>query len=62
MRTLLVELRDEWVRLEEQIDASNRKLAQFAKQEEGCRRLLTVPGVGPLTATALTAAIGNRRA
>ncbi len=25
----------------------------------GCRRLLTIPGIGPLTATALTAAIGN---
>jgi transposase len=59
MRTLLVELRDEWVKLEEQIDASNQELALFAKQEEGCRRLLTVPGIGPLTATALTAAIGN---
>ena len=59
MRALLVELREEWEKLEEQIDASTRELAQFARKEEGCRRLLTVPGVGPLTATALTAAIGN---
>lgn len=59
MRMLLLELRDEWVKLEEQIDASNRELADFAKNEDGCRRLLTIPGVGPLTATALTAAIGN---
>ena len=59
MRTLLLELRDEWVKLEEQIDASNRELAQYARKEDGCRRLLTIPGVGPLTATALTAAIGN---
>jgi transposase len=59
MRTLFVELRDEWVKLEEQIDASTRELALFAKKEDGCRRLLTIPGIGPLTATALTAAIGN---
>ena len=59
MRTLLLELRDEWVKLEEQIDASNRELAEFAKKEDGCRRLLTIPGIGPLTATALTAAIRN---
>jgi len=59
MRMLLVELRDEWVKLEEQIDASTRELALFAKKEDGCRRLLTIPGIGPLTATALTAAIGN---
>jgi len=43
MRTLLVELRDEWVKLEEQIDASTRELALFAKKEDGCRRLLTIP-------------------
>lgn len=38
---------------------TNRELAQAAKKEDGCRRLLTIPGIGPLTATALTAAIGN---
>lgn len=59
MRMLLLELRDEWIKLEEQINSSNQELAQFAKNEDGCRRLLTIPGVGPLTATALTAAIGN---
>ena len=59
MRALVLELRDEWVRLEEQIDASTRELAMFAKNEDDCRRLLTIPGIGPLTATALTAAIGN---
>ena len=59
MRTLLQELREEWEKLDEQIDASTRELAQFARKEEGCKRLLTIPGVGPLTATALTAAIGN---
>jgi transposase len=59
MRMLLMELRSEWEKLEEQIDAINRELAEVAKKEDGCRRLLTVPGIGPLTATALTAAIGN---
>jgi transposase len=59
MRMLLLELREEWNRLEEQIDSSNQELAQFAKKEDGCRRLLTIPGIGPLTATALIAAIGN---
>ena len=59
MRALLSELRVEWEKLEEQIDAMNREFAQFAAKEEGCRRLLTIPGVGPLTATALVAAIGK---
>jgi transposase len=59
MRALLVELRDEWEKLETQIEEINREFAQAAKKEENCRRLLTIPGIGPLTATALTAAIGN---
>ena len=59
MRTVLMELREEWEKLEEQIEATNRELAQSAKKDDGCQRLLTIPGIGPLTATALTAAIGN---
>ncbi len=59
MRTLLLELRDEWAKLEEQIDTANREFAEVAKKDDGCRRLLTIPGIGPLTATALIAAIGN---
>ena len=62
MRVLLVELRDEWETLETQIENIDRELAQAAKKEENCRRLLTIPGIGPLTATALTAAIGNGQA
>jgi len=46
----------EW---EEQIDTANREFAEVAKKDDGCRRLLTIPGIGPLTATALTAAIGH---
>jgi transposase len=59
MRTLLIDLRDEWQKLDDQTEATNRELAQSAKDDDGCRRLLTIPGIGPLTATALTAAIGN---
>jgi transposase len=59
MRTLLLELRDEWMKLEAQIDTANREFAEVARKDDGCRRLLTIPGIGPLTATALIAAIGH---
>jgi transposase len=59
MRLLLMELRHEWEKLEEQIEQVSHELAESAKKEDSSRRLLTVPGIGPLTATALTAAIGN---
>jgi transposase len=62
MRALLIELRDEWEKLETQIENIDREFAQAVKKEESCRRLLTIPGIGPLTATALTAAVGNATA
>jgi transposase len=62
MRALLAELRDEWEKLETQIEEIDREFSQAVKKEENCRRLLTIPGIGPLTATALTAAIGNAMA
>jgi hypothetical protein len=34
-------------------------LAVISEQNEDCQRLLTIPGVGLLTATALIAAIGD---
>ena len=36
-----------------------QELAGAAREDENSRRLLTAPGIGPLTATALTAAVGN---
>jgi len=59
MRLLVAELRNELDKLEDQIDAVSKELADLAKREDSSRRLLTVPGIGPLVATALTAAIGN---
>ena len=34
-------------------------MQQTAKGNEACQRLTTIPGIGPVTATALVAAIGN---
>lgn len=39
-----------------------RELNRVAKKEPACRRLLEVPGLGPLVATAVVAAIGSGRA
>lgn len=37
----------------------DRQITQLCKQDPRCRRLLKLEGVGPLSATALVAAIGN---
>lgn len=58
---LLIEMAD-WLRtLERRIASCDQKLAYKFKVDERCKRLAQVPGVGPLAATALVAAIGNAR-
>lgn len=42
-------------KLEEQIAGLDREIARRAKEDATARRLTTVPGVGPITATALVA-------
>ena len=58
-RELLRELYDEMVHLDERISTLEQKLKRIGVQSEDCQRLLTIPGVGFLTATALIAAIGD---
>lgn len=45
--------------LEERIRAAETQLARFGKEIRAVRCLRTVPGIGPLTATALVAFIGD---
>jgi transposase len=61
MREQLCEL-STWLRESEQrIAALTARIARAAKQDERCVRLLEVPGVGPLSASALVATVGNAR-
>jgi transposase len=41
------------------IEEADAGIKQVAQENDGCRRLVTIPGVGTVTATALIAAIGN---
>lgn len=59
MRPLLADLIAEWRKLDEQIGEVSREIAHSAQREQSSRLLLTIPGIGPLAATALSAAIGN---
>jgi transposase len=45
--------------LTEQIRVSNRELAHIAKTHPVCARLMTVPGVGPITAVRFVAAVDD---
>jgi len=59
MRELLCEM-SQWLRtLEQRIASCEARITRKFKHDERCQRLAAVPGVGPLTATALVAAVGN---
>jgi transposase len=55
LQSLIDQLRDTERRVEE-LDA---RLAEQARENKACQRLMTVPCIGPTTATALTATIGD---
>jgi len=59
MRNLVSLLWSEWKDLEHQIVGMNLEVEQIASSDPACQRLRTYPGIGPLVATAIVAAIGN---
>ena len=59
LRLLLAQLQLEMQYLSRQIDESDKLILKIAHEIESCRRLIAIPGIGPLTATATIAAIGN---
>jgi len=58
-RTLLRELREELVALDGRVASLDFRLRREAENDERCRRLQGLPGIGPLTATALVSSIGD---
>lgn len=58
-RQLLALLLTMWQQAEAAIEELTERLRALAHRDDACRRLQTVPGVGPLVATALVSAVGN---
>lgn len=59
MRALITAMREEWRELDRRIEALNAEFKEHVREHEAVRRLVTIPGIGVLNATALTAAIGD---
>jgi transposase len=59
LRMLLAQLKLDLDQLAERIDQADATIGRTVRQSEACKRLVVIPGVGPVTATALVAAIGN---
>lgn len=58
-RSLLRELYDEMAHLDERLEKLEDELKIICRDNAHCQRLLTIPGVGLLSATALVAAVGD---
>jgi len=59
LRLLLKQLNLELEQLATRLGEAESLIQLTARNSEACRRLDAIPGIGPLTATALNAAIGN---
>jgi transposase len=55
---LIEGLARDWRRLDERIEGLSGEIATLARQDAGCARLMSVPGIGPIISSAMVAAIG----
>ena len=60
-RALLGGLREDLVHLDERVASLDRTIARLARDDAAAARLQQLRGVGPITATALVAALGDGR-
>src|ERR1700675_2180871 len=59
---LIENLAGDWRRLDERIESLSREIDAIARQDAGCERLMSVPGIGPIISSAPVAAIGSGEA
>ena len=58
MSGLIAGLYEDWIWLDERIETIAGEIEKIGEREANCRRLMSVPGIGPLISTAVVAAIG----
>jgi transposase len=59
MIKIIEDLSGDWRHLDERIEHVTEEIEVLALGSESCRQLMTVPGIGPLIASAMVAAIAN---
>jgi transposase len=59
MVRIVSDLAGDWQQLDQRIETVTDEIETLAKSDDSCRRVMTVPGIGPLISSAMVAAIGN---
>ena len=59
IQLLIEDMLTRWLALDERIMAFDSEFAAEVKRDEAAHRLTSIPGIGPLNATALVAAVGD---
>jgi len=59
MVRLIEGLAGDWRRLDDRIAGLSAQIEAIARQDAGCARLMSVPGIGPIISSAMVAAIGG---
>jgi transposase len=58
MVRLIEDLAGDWRRLDGRIESLSGEIDALARQDRGCERLMSGPGIGPIISRAMVAAIG----
>src|ERR1039458_1025488 len=58
MVRIIEDLACDWRRLDERVERLSNEIEAIARQDAGCDRLMSVPGIGPIISSAMVAAIG----
>ena len=58
MTRIIEDLVADWRRLDERIERLSSEIEFLARNDAGCARLMSVPGIGPVISSAMVAAIG----
>ncbi|MBP9709363.1 MAG: IS110 family transposase [Oligoflexales bacterium] len=61
MRQLLIGLQSRLRGIDERVTEFDKELERAAQADERCKRIMTIPGVGPVTATAIISQVGDAR-
>src|SRR5438045_9791593 len=58
MVRIVEDLGSDWRRCDGRVEGRSDEIEAIARQDAGCERLMSVPGIGPIISSAMVAAIG----